>query len=121
MKIGSKENKLGHIYSNIAFVFVDVIETVLMNAKEELRKDGFELRLLVKINVNHLLVMFFSKFENRTGFSALADSFYYQWFSIFRLFPILKICLNFSFIHKYLKFNEIVILLHFFGRLLCEY
>ena len=45
MKIGSKENKLGHIYSNIAFVFVDVLETVLMNAKEELRKDGFELRL----------------------------------------------------------------------------
>ena len=65
--------------------------------------------------------MFFSKFENRTGFSALADSFYYQWFSIFRLFPILKICLNFSFIHKCLDFNEIVILLHFFGRLLCEY
>ena len=65
--------------------------------------------------------MFFSKFENRTGFSALADSFYYQWFSIFRLFPILKICLNFSIIHKCLKFNEIVILLHFFGGLLCEY
>ena len=39
MKIGSKENKLGHIYSNIAFVFVDVLESVLMNAKELLRKD----------------------------------------------------------------------------------
>ena len=52
MKIGSKENKLGHIYSNIAFVFVDVIETILMNAKESLRKDGFELRHESKQNFN---------------------------------------------------------------------
>ena len=52
MKIGSKENKLGHIYSNISFVFVDVLESVLMNAKELLRKDGFELRHESKQNFN---------------------------------------------------------------------
>ena len=58
--------------------------------------------MLMKVQINHMLVVLLGKTDNRTGLPTLTTAFNDQRFVTFLHFPLAKDFFYFSLIHKHL-------------------